>query len=170
MTTKAAWAPAAAKARVRSMVPAVEFVPVPAMTGTRSPNTMTARRTSSPASAKVTVGDSPVVPTTTMTSVPCCACHCSSPSQACRSISPASVIGVTTATMLPLNTVTSPRAARATDGHTGPMGAHVSASGGTRVNRVKCLGGQHRPRRPAPYRAAQFRPTARLSRASGRCP
>jgi hypothetical protein len=64
------------------MVVAVALVPVPAITGSRPPSRRTARRSSSSLSAAVTVGDSPVVPSTTTPSLPWSRCQSSSDSNA----------------------------------------------------------------------------------------
>ncbi len=55
---------------VSSMASVVEFAPVPAITGTRPAASSTTRRMSPQCSGVSSVADSPVVPTTTMPSVP----------------------------------------------------------------------------------------------------
>ena len=57
------------------MASAVELAPVPAITGTRPAVCSTATRMISQFSSIDTVGDSPVVPTTPMQSVPSAMCQ-----------------------------------------------------------------------------------------------
>ena len=98
-------APAFFADSVSSIASAVELPPVPAMIGMRPRECWTAMRISSLCSSKSTVGDSPVVPTTTMPSVPSATCQSISflkrgevelPSCSSR------FIGVTIATRLPV--------------------------------------------------------------------
>src|SRR5690349_20262149 len=72
------------------------------MIGMRPCECCTAMRISSLCSSKSTVGDSPVVPTTTMPSVPSDTCQSISLRNAARSRAPSSFIGVTMATRLPV--------------------------------------------------------------------
>jgi hypothetical protein len=71
------------------------------MTGTRPAACSTATRMMSQCSSTVTVGDSPVVPTTPMQSVPSAMCQSISLRRASKSTLPSSCMGVTRATMLP---------------------------------------------------------------------
>jgi len=91
---------------VSSIASAVELPPVPAMIGMRPRECWTATRISSLCSSTSTVGDSPVVPTTTMPSVPSSTCQSISrlnaPKSSAPSCSPAGFIGVTMATRLPV--------------------------------------------------------------------
>ncbi len=57
------------------MASAVELAPQPAMIGTRLAACSTATRMISQCSSTLTVGDSPVVPTTPMQSVPSATCQ-----------------------------------------------------------------------------------------------
>ena len=57
------------------MASRVEFAPVPAMIGMRSGSVLHRRVDQQACSSKSTVGDSPVVPTTTMPSVPSSMCQ-----------------------------------------------------------------------------------------------
>src|SRR5688500_16578513 len=72
------------------------------MTGMRPRECCTAMRISSLCSSKSTVGDSPVVPTTTMPSVPSSTCQSMSLRKRARSSLPSSCMGVTIATRLPV--------------------------------------------------------------------
>jgi len=54
----------------------VLFEPAPAMMGTRPAAACTAAATMAPCSAWLSVGDSPVVPHTTMADEPCSICQC----------------------------------------------------------------------------------------------
>src|SRR5436309_746508 len=72
------------------------------MIGMRPRECWTATRISSLCSSKSTVGDSPVVPTTTMPSVPSSTCQSMSLRKRGRSSFPSSSIGVTIATRLPV--------------------------------------------------------------------
>src|SRR6059036_255097 len=83
------------------MASAVELPPVPATIGTRPRAWAMASRISSLCSSKSTVGDSPVVPTTTMPSVPCSMWKSMSDLKRSKSRRPSSCIGVTIATMDP---------------------------------------------------------------------
>ena len=60
------------------MASAVELAPQPAITGTRPADCSTATLMISQCSATSTVGDSPVVPTTPMQSVPSATCQSTS--------------------------------------------------------------------------------------------
>src|SRR6185503_14270165 len=81
---------------------AVELPPVPAMIGMRPRACCTPIRISSLCSSKSTVGDSPVVPTTTMPSVPSATCQSISLRKRGRSSPPSFSMGVTIATRLPV--------------------------------------------------------------------
>src|SRR5690606_9402094 len=72
------------------------------MTGTLPLLCSTATWTSCWCSSTVTVGDSPVVPTTTIAAVPASTCQSISARYLSRSSDPSSCIGVTMATRLPL--------------------------------------------------------------------
>src|SRR3954468_6729284 len=72
------------------------------MIGMRPRACCTAMRISSLCSSKFTVGDSPVVPTTTMPSVPSDTCQSMRLLKCARSRLPSSCIGVTIATRLPV--------------------------------------------------------------------
>src|SRR5687767_13825824 len=72
------------------------------MMGIRPLECCTAMRISSLCSSKLTVGDSPVVPTTTMPSVPSATCQSMSCLKRARSSRPSSCIGVMIATRLPV--------------------------------------------------------------------
>jgi len=61
--------------RASSIASAVELAPQPAMMGTRLAACSTATRMISQCSSTLTVGDSPVVPTTLMQSVPSAMCQ-----------------------------------------------------------------------------------------------
>src|SRR5204862_299917 len=86
---------------VSSIASAVELPPVPAMIGMRPRACCTAMRISSLCSSKLTVGDSPVVPTTTMPSVPSAACQSMRFLKRARSSEPSSRMGVMMAARLP---------------------------------------------------------------------
>ena len=81
----------------------VELAPVPAITGTRPRTASTAVLINRQCSSKSTVGDSPVVPTMTIPAVPLSMWNSISRDSAARSSAPPSCIGVTIATMLPVN-------------------------------------------------------------------
>src|SRR5437867_9473107 len=83
------------------MASAVELPPVPATTGMRPRAWATASRISSLCSSTSTVGDSPVVPTTTMPSLPCSIWKSMSDLKRSKSSRPSSCIGVTIATIDP---------------------------------------------------------------------
>src|SRR5512133_1818850 len=83
------------------MASTVELPPVPAMMGMRLAVCSTAILISSQCSSTVTVGDSPVVPTMTMPSVPSAMCQSMSFFRPGRSRLPSACMGVTIATMLP---------------------------------------------------------------------
>ena len=85
------------------MASAVELLPVPAITGTRPATTSITRLMTPRCSSVVSVADSPVVPMGTMPFVPLSRCHSTSRSKAAQSSAPEGVMGVTKATMLPLN-------------------------------------------------------------------
>jgi hypothetical protein len=87
---------------VSSIASVVELPPVPAIIGMRPCECSTATRISSLCSSKSTVGDSPVVPTTTMPSVPSATCQSIRLRNDARSMRPSSCIGVTMATKLPV--------------------------------------------------------------------
>ena len=89
--------------RVSSIASAVEFEPVPAMTGTRFATSSTAVRMSRQCSSRSTVGDSPVVPTMTIPAVPLATWNSMSRPSAGRSSAPPSCIGVAIATRLPVS-------------------------------------------------------------------
>jgi hypothetical protein len=72
------------------------------MIGTRPFACSTATRMISQCSSTVTVGDSPVVPTTPMQSVPSATCQSIRRRRPSWSTRPSSCIGVTSATMLPV--------------------------------------------------------------------
>ena len=95
-------APAFFADSVSSIASAVELPPVPAMIGMRPRACWTPMRMSSLCSSKLTVGDSPVVPTTTMPSVPSATCQSMSARNRARSRLASSRIGVMIATRLPV--------------------------------------------------------------------
>ena len=84
-----------------SIASRVELPPAPAMMGTRPAACCTETRITSQCSSTETVGDSPVVPTTPMQSVPSSMCQSIRRRKASKSTLPSSCIGVTSATMLP---------------------------------------------------------------------
>src|SRR3954470_1936172 len=86
-----------------SMASRVEFAPVPAIIGIRPAAWSIAVRISKQCSSKSTVGDSPVVPTTTMPSEPSRIWKSTRARRPCRSKLPSSNIGVTMATRLPFS-------------------------------------------------------------------
>jgi len=78
------------------------LAPVPAITGIRPAAWSTVTRISSQCSSTFTVGDSPVVPTITMASVPSWTWKSTSRRRPGKSRLPSSCIGVTMATIDPL--------------------------------------------------------------------
>src|SRR5687767_3341173 len=87
------------------MASRVELAPVPAITGMRLAARSTTRFTTPMCSSTLSVGDSPVVPTATMALVPLETWKSTRRSRALLSTVPSACIGVTSATMLPLNMV-----------------------------------------------------------------
>ena len=79
------------------------LLPVPAMTGTCPATAPMVRSMTCRCSSVVSVADSPVVPMATMPRVPLSRCQPMSASSATQSTAPDGVIGVTSATLLPLN-------------------------------------------------------------------
>jgi hypothetical protein len=102
VTISAASTPAAWAWRVSSIASAVEFEPVPAITGTRPSAASTQTSTMRLCSTWLTVGDSPVVPTGTNPSVPSSICHFTSLRNASSSKAPLAN-GVTRAVSEPVN-------------------------------------------------------------------
>ena len=85
------------------MASLVEFAPVPAITGTRLLTCVTTWRMTAQCSSTVSVADSPVVPTATIASVPFSIWKSINVFRQSPSNEPSFRIGVTSATILPLN-------------------------------------------------------------------
>jgi hypothetical protein len=102
MTRRAALAPARLACCVSSIASAVEFEPVPAMTGTRPETAAMQSSTTRLCSSWLRVGDSPVVPHGTSPFMPSATCHSTSFLKALSSTAPFRN-GVTRAVIEPLN-------------------------------------------------------------------